>query len=62
MGEVDRGDVHDDDQTSNHSIFTNVFNILSKHVEWALEFSHWRTECHGIGDSLQFQTVFIYKF
>jgi len=64
MDDVDRGDVHVGDRTLNRSVFGNMFYALSKHVEWALELSHWRTEYRGSGDgdSLRIQTAFIYKF
>ena len=64
MDDVDRGDVQGGDRTLNRSIFGNLFYALSKHVEWALELSHWRTEYRGSGDgnSLRIQTALIYKF
>jgi hypothetical protein len=64
MDDVDRGDVHPGDRTMNRSIFANMFYALSKHVEWALELSHWRTEYRGSGDadSVRIQTALIYKF
>ncbi|MFC1635630.1 hypothetical protein ACFL5Z_12375 [Planctomycetota bacterium] len=64
MDEVDRGDIHVGDRTLNRSIFGNMFYALNKHLEWALELSHWRTEyCgSGDGDSLRIQAALIYKF
>jgi hypothetical protein len=64
MDDVDRGDVQVGDRTLNRSIFGNIFYTLNKHVEWALELSHWKTEYRGSGDgdSLRLQTALIYKF
>ena len=64
MDDVDRGDVQGGDRTLNRSIFGNLFYAINKHVEWALELSHWKTEYRGSGDadSLRIQTALIYKF
>ena len=64
MDDVDRGDVHNGDRTLNRCVFGNMFYALNKHVDWALELSHWRTQYRGPGDgdSLRVQTALIYKF
>lgn len=64
MDDVKEGNVQVGNRTYNSNVFGNFFYALSKHVEWALELSHWRTEYRGSGDgdALRIQTALIYKF
>jgi hypothetical protein len=64
MDDVDRGTVNNGARTQNRSIFGNMFCPLTKHVDWALELSHWRTEYRGSGDgdSVRVQTALYYRF
>ncbi|MFP4106246.1 MAG: DcaP family trimeric outer membrane transporter [Phycisphaerae bacterium] len=61
---VDKGDVNAGARTTNRVIFGNAIYSLSENASWGFEMSHWHTEFKGLdnGDSLRFQSSFIYKF
>jgi hypothetical protein len=68
MDDVDRGDVDEGAtggaRTLNRCVFANMFYVIDKQAEFALELSHWKTDYAGSGDadSFRIQTALIYKF